>query len=84
VPRAIEVARSKANVEIDFRVIDFLKDVSAQNLPQHSFSNEDRQKYMKNLEYLIKPGGLYIQICFSEKETRDLSRHKRILFFWLI
>jgi hypothetical protein len=25
---------------------------------------------MKNLEYLIKPGGLYIQLCFSEKETR--------------
>jgi hypothetical protein len=25
---------------------------------------------MKNLKYLIKPGGLYIQLCFSEKETR--------------
>jgi hypothetical protein len=26
---------------------------------------------MKNLEYLIKPGGLYIQLCFSEKEIRE-------------
>jgi hypothetical protein len=26
---------------------------------------------MKNLEYLIKPGGLYIQLGFSEKETRQ-------------
>ncbi len=37
----------------------------------HFFSNEDRQQYRKNVEYLIKPGGLYIQLCFSEKETFD-------------
>jgi cyclopropane fatty-acyl-phospholipid synthase-like methyltransferase len=37
----------------------------------HIFSNEDRQRYIKNVEYLIKPGGLYIQLCFSEKETRE-------------
>jgi cyclopropane fatty-acyl-phospholipid synthase-like methyltransferase len=37
----------------------------------HFFSNENRQLYMKNLEYLIKPGGLYIQLCYSEKETFD-------------
>ena len=35
------------------------------------FSNEDRQLYMKNLEYLIKPGGLCIQLCCSEKATFD-------------
>ncbi len=34
------------------------------------FSNEDRQIYLKNLEYLIKPGGLYILQCCSEKKTR--------------
>jgi len=37
----------------------------------HMFSNVDRQRYIKNLEYLIKPGGLYIQLCFSENETRE-------------
>jgi cyclopropane fatty-acyl-phospholipid synthase-like methyltransferase len=86
VPKAIEVAREKAekaNVNIQFEVIDFIKNVSTTNLKQHSydtildaavfhfFSNEDRQHYIKNLEYLIKPGGLYILLCFSEKETRE-------------
>jgi cyclopropane fatty-acyl-phospholipid synthase-like methyltransferase len=37
----------------------------------HFFSNDDRQIYLKNLEYLIKPGGLYILVCFSEKESRQ-------------
>lgn len=36
----------------------------------HCFSDEDRPCYIKNIEYLIKPGGLYIQLCFSEKETQ--------------
>ena len=60
-----------------------LDDLSKTNLKQHSydvildsaifhvFSNDDRLRYIKNLEYLIKPGGLYIQLCFSEKETRE-------------
>jgi hypothetical protein len=34
------------------------------------FSNEDRQIYLKNLEYLIKPGGPYILQYCSEKKTR--------------
>jgi 2-polyprenyl-3-methyl-5-hydroxy-6-metoxy-1,4-benzoquinol methylase len=86
VPKAIEVARGKAekaNVNIEFEVVDFLKDVSTTNLQKHSydtvldaavfhfFSNDDRQIYLKNLEYLIKPGGLYILVCFSEKESRQ-------------
>jgi hypothetical protein len=29
------------------------------------------QCYIKNIEYLIKPDGLYIQLCFSEKEIRE-------------
>jgi cyclopropane fatty-acyl-phospholipid synthase-like methyltransferase len=85
VPKAIEVAREKAKsekVNIQFEVVDFLKDASTTNLKQHSydtvldaavfhfFSNDDRQIYLRNLEYLIKPGGLYILICFSEKEIR--------------
>jgi hypothetical protein len=44
----------------------------------HFFSNEDRQRYIKNLEYLIKPGGLYIQISFSDHATRVVGpRHVR-------
>ena len=37
----------------------------------HVFSNEDRPRYIENLAYLIKPGGLYVQLCYSEKETRQ-------------
>ncbi|CAF5026458.1 unnamed protein product [Rotaria sp. Silwood1] len=86
VPKAIEVAREKAqksNVNIQFEAIDILSDISKTNLKQnfydiildsavfHIFSNNDRQRYIKNLEYLIKPDGLYIQLCFSEKEIRE-------------
>jgi cyclopropane fatty-acyl-phospholipid synthase-like methyltransferase len=85
VPKAIEVASEKAekvNAILQFEVVDFIKDVSTTNLKKHSydtvldaavfhfFSNDDRQHYLKNLEYLIKPGGLYILLCFSEKEIR--------------
>ena len=36
----------------------------------HVFTDEDRLRVINNLQYLIKPGGLYIQLCYSEKETR--------------
>ncbi|CAF3337893.1 unnamed protein product [Rotaria socialis] len=86
VPRAVEFAREKAekvNVNIQFEVANMLDDLSKTNLKQHSydvlldsaifhaFSNDDRLTYIKNLEYLIKPNGLYIQIVYSEKETRE-------------
>ncbi|CAF1900895.1 unnamed protein product [Rotaria magnacalcarata] len=86
VPKAIEVAREKAqqaNVNIRFEVADMIADLSTTNLKQnsydvifeaavfHAFSNKDRLIYIKNLESLIKPNGLYIQLCFSEKETRE-------------
>jgi cyclopropane fatty-acyl-phospholipid synthase-like methyltransferase len=73
----------KANVNIQFEVINMLDDLSTTNLKKnsydvildaavfHVFSDEDRQRYIKNLEYLIKPDGLYIQLCFSEKEIRQ-------------
>jgi cyclopropane fatty-acyl-phospholipid synthase-like methyltransferase len=74
----------KANVNIQFEVIDILDDISTTNILKeysydiildaavfHVFTDEQRQVYIRNLEYLIKPGGLYIQLCFSEKETRE-------------
>ena len=87
VPKTIEVVREKfqkESINIQCEVVDLLEDLSATNiLKQHSydiildsavfhaFSNDDRLHYIKSLEYLIKPGGLYIQLCFSEKETRE-------------
>lgn len=59
--------------------MNILEDLSGSNLPQssfdilldsalfHCFDNEDRQRFIHNLCYLIKPGGLYIQFVFSEK-----------------
>ncbi len=77
VSEAIEVARrkaQKANVNIQFEVVDFIKDLSTTNLKQnsydvilnavvfHVFSGEDRQRYIKNLEDLNKSNGLCIQL----------------------
>ena len=68
---------------IQFEVIDLLSDLSKTTLKKnaydvildagvfHLFSNDHRLEVIKNLQYLIKPGGLYIQLCFSEKETRE-------------
>ena len=61
--------------------MNILEDLSRTNLQKssfdiildsavfHCFSNEDRQRFLTNLQYLIKPGGLYIQFAFSEKQT---------------
>ncbi|CAF1408127.1 unnamed protein product [Adineta ricciae] len=92
VEKAIEVARQKAEenqVKIQFEVVNMLEDVSKTNLKPngydlildaaifHAFNNEDRLTYIKNLKKLIKPNGLYIQICCCEKETRE-TRPRRI------
>ncbi|CAF1254804.1 unnamed protein product [Adineta steineri] len=37
----------------------------------HMFLNNDRQIYIKSPEYLIKPNGVYVHICFNERETRE-------------
>jgi len=42
----------------------------------HVFSNEDRQGYIITVEYLIKVGDLYIELCFSEKETCEGRPHR--------
>ena len=91
-PKAIEVAREKAEkakVHIEFQAMNLLDDLSKTTLKKngydiildagvfHVFSDEDRLRVINNLQYLIKPGGLYIQLCCSEKETRP-GRPRRI------
>ena len=85
VPKALEIAREKAerdNILIQFELVNFLDDLSSTKLAKHSFdtvldcavfhcfSDQDRQHFLDNLQYVIKPAGLYIQLCISEKETR--------------
>lgn len=85
-PKAVEVSRKKAeqqSLNIKFGVVDMLSaistttdlephsfDVILDSAIFHNFSDEERLRYRDNLRYLIKPGGLYIQLCFGEKETR--------------
>lgn len=68
-----------------FEVVNFLEDVSQTSLTAcgydvvldvavfHAFTDQHRIPYMNNLGKLIKPGGLYIQIAFSEKEETSFG-----------
>jgi 2-polyprenyl-3-methyl-5-hydroxy-6-metoxy-1,4-benzoquinol methylase len=79
VPKALEIAHTKAkkrNLNIQFELVNLLSDLSLTNLKKHSydtildsavfhvFSDEDRLRYIKNLGYLIKPGGFIHPIMF--------------------
>ena len=35
----------------------------------HHISPEDRPSYIKNVHYILKPGGTYFSVCFSEKDA---------------
>jgi 2-polyprenyl-3-methyl-5-hydroxy-6-metoxy-1,4-benzoquinol methylase len=79
VPRAIEIAREKARergVTAEFRVHDVL------DLPSlgrsfdtvidaglfHTLSDEDRPRYVRGLAAVLRPGGTYFMIAFSDLE----------------
>jgi cyclopropane fatty-acyl-phospholipid synthase-like methyltransferase len=81
---AIERARKKlagkdfAN-RVSFQVADALKlELSAVGGSQfdcildcglfHAFEDQDRAKYVSKLGPLLKPGGLYFMLCFSDEE----------------
>ena len=86
-PKAVEVASEKARRDgvnhVRFECISVLDDPATSVLKRHSFdvvldaavfhifSNEERLHYMRYLEHLIKPGGLYILLSNSENETKQ-------------
>ncbi len=85
ISKVIEIHYEKVennNVDIQF------EDLSRTNLNKtigdiiwrwiyfHIFSNKARQSHIKKK---FKPGGLYIEFCFNEKETFDLND-----LFWCI
>ncbi|MCC6484983.1 MAG: class I SAM-dependent methyltransferase [Armatimonadetes bacterium] len=37
----------------------------------HSFDDNDRIRYVRSLAAVLRPGGVYHMMCFSELETRD-------------
>lgn len=75
---AIEVGRRLANaydVEVDWRVGDVLKmevadkeyDVVSDQGCFHHMTNEERPQYLQEVLRVLKPGGMFILRCFSDK-----------------
>ena len=81
-PRAIEKARAKArlrSLQVLFEVADALA-LSAPPEPFdtvidsglfHVFSDENRPHLRDSLARVIRPGGTYFMMCFSEREPGD-------------
>ena len=81
-PRAIRKAKSKAKargVKVQFDVADVLDLPTPQPLFDtvidsglfHVFPDEDRPRLRDSLARVIRPGGLYLMMCFSEREPGD-------------
>jgi SAM-dependent methyltransferase len=80
-PTAIRKARAKAKsrgLDIRFEVADAL-DLS---LPKsfdtvidsglfHVFSDDERTRFTESLGRVVRPGGTYVMMCFSEREPGD-------------
>jgi len=77
VPIAIQRAREKAaarNIQVTFHVADALHledleqafDTVTDSGLFHVFSDEDRVRYVRSVSSVIKVGGLFHMLCFSE------------------
>jgi cyclopropane fatty-acyl-phospholipid synthase-like methyltransferase len=89
--RAIEKARTKAaernNVNVDFHIYDVLNlsafgrsfDNAIDSGLFHVFSDEQRSKFITGLHSVLKPGGKYFMMCFSDKEPKEWGGPRRIL-----
>jgi 2-polyprenyl-3-methyl-5-hydroxy-6-metoxy-1,4-benzoquinol methylase len=84
VPAAVERARAKAGqrgLQVDFRVASALEmadwceqyDTALDSGVFHVFSNEDRPRFHAGLRQVLKPGGRFFLLCFSELETSEIG-----------
>ncbi|HYB04446.1 MAG TPA: class I SAM-dependent methyltransferase [Nitrososphaerales archaeon] len=89
---AIRKAQKKAQgrhlEHLSFRIADALN--LSQNLAGSSFDNvidsgvfhvftdDQRNKYVDNLQFVLKPSGKYFMLCFSELEPADWGGPRRI------
>ncbi len=81
-PRAIELAKEKAqarSIEATFLVFD------AQRLPEldtpfdtvldcglfHGFDDQERRRFVDGLAAIVRPGGRYHMLCFSDRQPGD-------------
>ncbi len=84
VPRAIELAKEKAekrHLHARFSVCDVLKPGSCFGEGEfdtvidsglfHALSDEERPAYVKQVYRVLKAGGAYFMMCFSDKEPGE-------------
>lgn len=78
-PTAIEAAKKSAkekDIDVIFLVADVLGDLELSQDYEfaydwevlHHIFPENRKKYVKNMFNLLKPGGKYLSVCFSEQD----------------
>lgn len=90
VPRAVEIAKERAanqKVVVEFRVGDALKlrsyfsrgeyDSVIDSGLFHSLMDEERPVYARQIDWVLRDGGIYFMLCFSDKE-REFSGPRRI------
>ena len=77
---AIRIARRQAEdagVDCEFQMIDLLGDVSAYESQfdlaidwevLHHIFPDDREQFVGNVRRMLRPGGIYFSLCFSEKD----------------
>jgi SAM-dependent methyltransferase len=88
-PLALEKARQKAakkGVRVRFELADALH---LEDLAQrfdtitdcglfHVFSDDDRTTYVKSLRAALRESGLYVMLCFSDKESAGWGGPRRV------
>ena len=88
-PRAIEKAERKADlkgVKVTFLVADALRlerlklrfDTITDCGLFHTFSDEERSKFIRSLNSALEPGGTYLMLCFSEREPTEWGGPRRV------
>ncbi len=89
VPRAVELARAKAKArgsKARFVVHDAMRlanlkvrfDAIVDSGVFHVFDDPDRARYVKSLHAVLKPGGRYFVLVFSEREPKEWGGPRRI------
>ena len=88
-PRAIEKAERKAvlrKAKVTFLVADALRLERLRRTFHtvtdcglfHTFSDDERERFVRSLNSALETGGTYFMLCFSEKEPTDWGGPRRV------
>ena len=85
-PEAVEIARDRAlqhEVDVEFivgNVLDMDSYLKADTFDYvidsglfHSIHSQDLNRLIENIRYVLKPGGIYYMLCFSDKNPPGLG-----------